>query len=118
MRPHGKRSELQALASPPLHFIRHPGSGRIGAGRHCLASPKSRILTWPPRVTMMLSGFRSRCTRPAACAAARPRGHLCGDLDGLRRGQRAAIHHAPQSVPGDSSVTFRQACMTPASPSC
>src|ERR1035438_467326 len=43
-----------------------------GAGRRCLASPKSRTLTWPSRVTMMLSGFRSRCTRPAACAAANP----------------------------------------------
>jgi hypothetical protein len=36
------------------------------------ASPKSRILTRPSGVTRMLAGFRSRCTMPAACAAAMP----------------------------------------------
>jgi len=35
-------------------------------------SPKSRIFAVPSPVTMTFSGFRSRCTNPAACAAARP----------------------------------------------
>lgn len=36
------------------------------------ASPKSRILARPSRVTRTLSSLRSRWTMPAACAAARP----------------------------------------------
>ena len=34
--------------------------------------PKSRIFGVPSLVTMMFSGFRSRCTSAAACAAASP----------------------------------------------
>ena len=37
-----------------------------------LARPKSRILTRPSLVTNRFSGFRSRCTIPFSCAAARP----------------------------------------------
>ena len=36
------------------------------------AMPKSMIRASSSAVTMMLAGFRSRCTTPAACAAARP----------------------------------------------
>ena len=36
------------------------------------ARPKSRILTTPSFDTITFSGFRSRCTIPAACAFARP----------------------------------------------
>ena len=35
----------------------------------CLASPKSSSFTEPSVVTMMLAGFRSRCTTPLRCAA-------------------------------------------------
>ena len=35
----------------------------------CLASPKSSSFTDPSEVTMMLAGFRSRCTTPLRCAA-------------------------------------------------
>ena len=42
-------------------------SGPADAGD--LASPKSSTLA-PPAVSMMFSGFRSRCTIPLACAAA------------------------------------------------
>ena len=57
------------------------GCRRRGCRRHgrCLrrtsvtrASPKSRILTRPSEVRKTFSGFRSRWTIPAACAAARP----------------------------------------------
>ena len=37
----------------------------------CLASPKSSSFTEPSVVTMMLAGFRSRCTTPLRCAASR-----------------------------------------------
>ncbi len=36
------------------------------------ARPKSRILMRPSFVTKTFSGFRSRCTIPFSCAAARP----------------------------------------------
>ena len=35
-----------------------------------LATPKSRTLTWPLSVIMMLVGLRSRWMMPASCAAA------------------------------------------------
>ena len=37
-----------------------------------VASPKSRIFNRPSGVTRRLAGFRSRCSTPAACAAASP----------------------------------------------
>ena len=43
------------------------------------ARPKSRILTSPSRVTIRFSGFRSRCTMPAAWALASPSADLRGD---------------------------------------
>ena len=52
------------------------------------ARPKSRIFTRPADVRKTLSGFRSRCTIPFACAAERePIGHRNTDLDGLSPGQ-------------------------------
>src|SRR6266481_1522502 len=41
-----------------------------------LASPKSRILMWPPSVMNKFSGLRSRCTIPFAWAAAKSLGDL------------------------------------------
>ena len=43
------------------------------------AMPKSMISASPFVSTMMLAGFRSRCTTPAACAAIEPRHDLTGD---------------------------------------
>ena len=42
------------------------------SGVTSFARPKSRILAKPCLETMTFCGFRSRCTIPAACAAARP----------------------------------------------
>ena len=47
------------------------------------AMPKSMISAWPSPSTMMLAGFRSRCTTPASCAAARP------DATSLAKRERA-----------------------------
>ena len=54
--------ETVAACVPPLE-----SSGCVS-----LARPKSRIFAKPSFVTMTFSGFRSRCTIPAACALARP----------------------------------------------
>ena len=52
-------------------------SARSSARREATASilfarPKSRIFTWPSRVTKRFSGFRSRWTMPFSWAAERP----------------------------------------------
>ena len=62
---------------------------------------------------MMFSGFRSRCTMPAACASARPLGDLGGDLQELlasesgpcdeHLAQRLAVDELHRDV-GDASA--------------
>src|SRR5688572_20846330 len=48
-------------------------SGSIESLPMSRASPKSVTSTRPSLPMSTLSGLKSRCTRPAACAAARPR---------------------------------------------
>ena len=63
---------------------------RRGPDSSCVsfARPKSRIFTRPSLVMKTFSGFRSRCTMPFSCAAARPRRDLHRVLDGFAHRQR------------------------------
>ena len=60
----------------------------------------------PSAVTKMLSGFRSRCTMPRACAAPRPGGELQRRGRWPRSGRGGRVRAATRSVsPSSSSVT-------------
>ena len=68
-------------SAPARDTRRSPARSRSASKAHralasscaSLAIPKSRIFVAPARVRKMFSGFRSRCTDPAACAATSPR---------------------------------------------
>ena len=70
---------------------------RVGAVRHIRRHLKSSRLRQaevhdlraPDLVTITFSGFRSRCTMPASCAAARPSA-TCVAISRIRRGERAS----------------------------
>jgi hypothetical protein len=82
-----------------VRLIVRVASAALAAFDASFASPKSRIFTRPSRVTRMLPGFKSRCTIPAACAAARPSAICSARSSSLRevwRRQRRALrefHH-------------------------
>ena len=64
-------------------------SGALSSGRVSFARPKSRIFTRPSVVTNRFSGFRSRCTMPLSCAAARPCATCIAYVNGLAHRQAA-----------------------------
>src|SRR5687768_10742172 len=57
--------------------------------------PKSRILVTPARVRKMFSGLRSRCVRPAACAATRPLA-MSAAIWRARRSEEHGVDHAEE----------------------
>jgi hypothetical protein len=62
-------------------------------------------LTRPSRVTKMFSGFRSRCTMPLSCAAARPRATCTACLTATAGSMLPDAIGARSVVPSSSSVT-------------
>ena len=86
---------------PPARSGRSPGPGTPG----CRAGPRSRCGWWTPpgpgrsrspchvpsRATRTFSGLTSRWTRPAAWASARASSSGLDDLEGLGRGEGAAL---------------------------
>ena len=80
-----------------------PGSA---SGCVSLARPKSRILANPSSETMTFSGFKSRCTIPAACAFARPSA-TCAPTERIRRTGRGPLSISSRSVlPETSSIAM------------
>ncbi len=70
-----------------------------------LARPKSTIFTRPSAVTITFSGFRSRWTMPASCAAARPSAICCAISTARRSGMRPRFISIAQRSPSISSDT-------------
>ena len=75
------------------------------AGCDSLAIPKSRIFTRRFAVTKRFSGFRSRCTMPLSCAAARPRRSGRGSRS-FARGQRRLSPRLRSDSPSSNSETM------------
>ena len=99
------RSPARATCSRPSPRRRPASSPSSSAGSTLaapgdrssvsFARPKSRILTSPSFVTITFSGFRSRWTIPASCAAARPSA-ICGAIwSSFLIGSGAARERAP-----------------------
>ena len=63
----------RARPPPPPPRRRRSPAARRPPPQRSRASPKSVTRTRPSRPTSTFSGLKSRCTRPAACAAASPR---------------------------------------------
>ena len=68
------------------------------------ARPKSMTRTGPSLVTMTFSGLKSRCTSPAACAAARPLPAARYTSRICRRVRAPACTHAPTVMPSTNSI--------------
>jgi hypothetical protein len=74
------------------------------------ARPKSRIFARPSGVSMMLSGFKSRCAIPAACAAASPSA-ICTAMSRTFFSGIGPRWITPRNVsPGTSSETINPGC--------
>ena len=58
-------------------------SSGVASSPSALARPKSRTLTTPEDITLMLAGLRSRWTMPLSCAAERRIGDLASDGESL-----------------------------------
>ena len=90
---------------------RRRGRRRFVCGPLCpsgcvsFARPKSRIFTRPSFVTNRFSGFRSRCTIPFSCAAARPLRDLHRVVDRLAHRDRAARQPRPQRLALEQLLT-------------
>ena len=65
---------------------------RTSPARSSFASPKSRTLTRPSRVSITFAGFRSRCTTPFSWAAVERLGERDPELDDARDRQSARSH--------------------------
>ena len=95
------RSRQRAARAPCRPECRRRRRGASAAyRRRRTAMPKSTTLTAPPGVIRTFSGFRSRCTTPASCAAHSARAISARD-HGARPGRAAAFDLAAQRVPLD-----------------
>ncbi len=90
-----KNAPLLVSGSESALGVEGPGSnlgGTVGAlpsrSSVARASPKSSTLTRPSLAMSTLSGLKSRCTRPAACAAASPL-PACRNASTISRGARS-----------------------------
>ena len=93
-----------------LRLLRRRPSARrdacsVGA-TNSFARPKSSSLTKPSFETMTFSGFRSRCTIPAACALARPRRSARATSSSFFVGKRARREQLAQARPSTSSIAM------------
>ena len=78
------------------------------SGSVSFARPKSRILTNPSFDTMTFSGFRSRCTIPAACAFASPSA-TCAPMASRRFAGSAPSLRTSRSVsPSTNSIAMNE----------
>ena len=89
-----------AVPGSVMVMVRVEASAPACADIADLASPKSRIFTRPSRVTRMLAGFRSRCTIPAAWAAASPSA-VCT----ARSSSLTGFSTCPSGEPSINSIT-------------
>lgn len=91
---------MPTVVPGPVMAIVRVASSSVVATTERFAKPKSKIFARPSRVTRMLSGFRSRCTNPAPCAAAMPPAICDARSSGLR-----ASGVWPTGVPSMYSIT-------------
>src|SRR6266404_1785005 len=73
----------------------------VARGAAGLASPKSSSFA-PLGVSMMLPGFRSRCTTPLPCALSSASANLHSVLENLLQWQRSFLQSLRQRFPFDA----------------
>ncbi len=76
------------------------------SGVTSLANPKSRIFANPCLETITLAGFKSRCTIPAACAAASPSATCVASSSSLRVGTGPDATRSFSVTPSISSIAM------------
>jgi hypothetical protein len=82
-----------------------PSEVTVGASVRNTARPKSRIFTPPSVVRKMFSGFRSRCTIPRPCAAARPSAAAAAMVTASRHDIAPFLSRTRRFSPCSSSMT-------------